>query len=110
MTTLAQNFLPTSNPALSHFPDLSLATKLQRPLFQLSHWSPEHMAHYNLLLLIIIPGIHIISHAFVTSSSLVIPIKPYSILLKFVFQYIATLYLFYHCISMFVSYALCVKT
>ena len=58
MTMIAQKFLSTSSPTLSHFPNFSLATKLQRPLFQLSHWSPEHMAHYNLLLLIIIPGIH----------------------------------------------------
>ena len=58
MTTLAQKFC--QHPALppTHFLDLSLATKLQRPLFQLCHWSPEHMAHYNFPLLIIIPGIH----------------------------------------------------
>ena len=49
MTTLAWNFSPMSSPTLSHFPDLSLTTKLQRLLFQLSHWSPGHMAHYNLL-------------------------------------------------------------
>ena len=103
-------FLQTSSPILSHFTNLSLATKLKRPLFHLSHWSPKHMVHYNLPLLIIIPGIHITLHAFVTSRSLVILIKPCLILLKFVFQYIATLYLFYHCISMFVSYALCIKT
>ena len=40
------------------FLNFSLATKQQRSLFQLSHWSPEHMAHYNFLLFIIIPGIH----------------------------------------------------
>ena len=49
-------------------------------------------------------------HAFATSRSLFILIKPCSILLKFIFQYIATLYLFYHCISMFISYVLCIKT
>ena len=110
MTMLAQKYLPMSSPTLSHFPDLSLATELQGPLFQLSHWSPEHMAHYNLPLLIIIPGIHITLHACAASRSLIIPIKPCLILLKFVFQYIATLYMFYHCISMFVSYVLCIKT
>ena len=50
MTMLTQKFLLMSSPTQSHFPNLSLATNLQRPLFQLSHWSPEHMAHYNLLL------------------------------------------------------------
>ena len=50
MMMLVQIFLLMSSPTLSHFPNCSLATKLQRPLFQLSHWSPEHMAHYNLLL------------------------------------------------------------
>ena len=59
MTMIARKFfLPTCSPALSHFPNFSLATKLQRPLFQLSHWSSEHMAHYNPPLFIIIPGIH----------------------------------------------------
>ena len=58
MTTLAQKCLLMSSPTPTHFPNFSLATKLQRPLFQLSHWSPGHMAHYNLLLLIIILGIH----------------------------------------------------
>ena len=60
-------------------------------------------------LLIIIPGIHITLHAFAMTRSLIIPLKPCSILLKFVFQYIATLYLFYHCISIFISYAFCIK-
>ena len=48
-------------------------------------------------------------HAFATSRSLTLPTKPCSILLKFIFQYIATLYLFYHCTSMFISYALYTK-
>ena len=61
-------------------------------------------------LLIIIPGICITLHACAMSRSLIIPLKPCSILLKFVSQYIVTLYLFYHCISMFISYALCIKT
>ena len=61
-------------------------------------------------LLIIIPGICITSHAFMMSRSLIILLHPCLILLKFVFQYIATLCLFYHCISMFISYALCIKT
>ena len=43
-------FCLTSSPTMSHFPDLSLVTKLQQPLFQLSHWSPGHMVHYNPLL------------------------------------------------------------
>ena len=47
MTTLPLNFWLTSTPALSHFLQLSLVTKLQRPIFQLSHWSPGHMTHYN---------------------------------------------------------------
>ena len=110
MTMLTQKFLPMSSPTLSHFPNLSLATKLQRPLFQLSHWSPEHMAHYNFLLLIIVPGIHIALHAFLTTRSLAMLIKPCLILIKFVLQYIATPYLFYHCISMSISYVLCIKT
>ena len=58
MTVIALKFLLMSSPTLSHFPNFLLATKLQRPLFQHSHWSPEHMAHYILLLLISIPGIH----------------------------------------------------
>ena len=49
-------------------------------------------------------------HAFATSRSLVVPIKSCLILLKFIFQYIATLYLFYHCTSMFISYAFYIKT
>ena len=48
MTMLARIFLLMSSPTLSYFSDLSLATKLHRPPFQLSHWSPEYMAHYNL--------------------------------------------------------------
>ena len=55
---LSSKILPMSSPAPNTFCDFSLATKLQRPLFQLSHWSPEHIAHYNFPLLIIIPGIH----------------------------------------------------
>ena len=58
MTTLARKLLLMSSPTSTHFLGFSLAIKLQRPHFHLSHWSPEHMAHYNLLLLIIIPGIH----------------------------------------------------
>ena len=54
----SSKILSTSSPALTHFLDFSLPTKLQRPFFQLSHWLPEHMVHYNFPLLIIIPGIH----------------------------------------------------
>ena len=46
-------------------------TKMQRPPFQLSHWSSKCMAHYNFLLLIIIPGIHSLA-CFVMTRSLII--------------------------------------
>ena len=45
-------------PPQTNFLDSPLATKLQRPLLQPSHWSLRHMAHYKFPLLIIIPGIH----------------------------------------------------
>ena len=48
-------------------------------------------------------------HAFMTTRSLVLPIKPCTILLKFISPYKATLYLFYLCTSMFISYALYAK-
>ena len=44
---ISSKFCPMSSPTLSHFPVLSLVTKLQWPYFQLSHWSQGHMAHYN---------------------------------------------------------------
>ena len=73
-------------------------------IFPITHWWPSHgycisssfigcqntwliiISH----LLIIIPGIHNLT----CLCNIVIPINPCSILLKFIFQYIATLYLF----------------
>ena len=37
-------------PPPTHFLDFLLAAMMQQPPFQLSHWSPGHMAHYNSLL------------------------------------------------------------
>ena len=82
MTTIAQQPLLLPSPALSHFPNFSLAAKMQRTPFQLSYWSSKCMAHYNFLLLIVIPGIHSLA-CFALTGSLVILIKPCSILLKF---------------------------
>ena len=58
MTTLALKFCQCPALPLTYFTRLLIGYKLQRPLFQLSLWSPEHMAYYNFPLLIIIPGIH----------------------------------------------------
>ena len=44
MTSLPKFFTSSPYPALAHFPHLSLATELQRPTFQPSHWPPGHMA------------------------------------------------------------------
>ena len=74
----------------------------------LSHWLPKHMAHYNFLLLIIIAGIY--SLACLCDDK--ITCYTDKTLLNFVeiyFPYIATLYQFYHCASMFISYALYAK-
>ena len=101
--------LSMSSPAPAHFLYFPLAAKMQRPPFQSTHWSLKCMAHYNFLLLIIIPGIHNLA-CFMMTRSLVISIKPCLIWLKFIFPHIATLSLFFHCTSMFISYALIQKT
>ena len=52
-----KNFPHTSlSHALTHFSPLSLVTMSRRPLFNHSYWSPKHMAVYNFIQLISIPG------------------------------------------------------
>ena len=47
MSDFSSTVVSMSNPTPIHFPDSPLAIKLQRPLFQPSHWSMRHMAHYK---------------------------------------------------------------
>ena len=78
MTTLAQNFLPNVQPHPVTF---------SSPLI-------GHQDTWLIIiscLLIIIQGICITLHAFAMPRSLIILLQPCLILLKFVFQYIATL-------------------
>ena len=92
---------------LTHFLNFPLAAKVLRPPFQPSHWSSKCMAHYNFLLLIIIPGIHSLARLAMTRS-LIILLKPCSICWN-LFFHIVMLYLFFHYTSMFVSYPLHAK-
>ena len=83
-----------SNPTPTHFLNFPLVAKMLRPPFQPSHWSSKCNAHYNFPLLIIIPGIHSLACLMMTRS-LIILIKPCSILLKFILQTLL------HCIYFF---------
>ena len=108
MTTSTRKFCQHLVLPPTHFLDFSLATKLQRPFLQLSLWLPEHMAHYDFPLLIIIPGIYNLACLHDDKITCYTD-KILLILLKFISPYIATLHLFYHCTSMFISYALYAK-
>ena len=63
----------------------------------------------NSLLLIIIPGIHNLTCLMMTRS-LVILIKPCSILLKIISSHTVTLHLFFHCTFVMISNSLYIKT
>ena len=75
--------LLTCNPTLKRLSWLLIGCQDAAAPFWLSHWSPGDMAHYNFPLLIIISGIHSLA-TFTMTRSLIISIKPCSILLKFI--------------------------
>ena len=100
----SSKILSMSSPSPNTFSWLPICCQDVEAPFQLSDWTSKCIAHYNFPLLIIIPGIHSLAY-FMTTRSLIILINPCSILLKFIFSHIATLYLFYHLTSTFISYA-----
>ena len=61
--------------ALTHFSPLSLVTMSRRLLFNHSHWLPKHMAVYNFIQLITIPGTGLSLHALMMSKITHHPIK-----------------------------------
>ena len=68
IASFEQKFSPkVAKPCPDTLFPLSLVTMSRRLLFDHSHWSPKHMAVYNFIQLISIPGTGLISHAFVTS-------------------------------------------